>query len=81
MNEIFLRTIPLPDRVRAAVALDENGDYNIYVNTRLSHAEQLRAFEHERAHIVSSHFDPDLPAAACELEIARLECKKNGRRV
>ncbi|MBO4216347.1 MAG: hypothetical protein J5940_00225 [Clostridia bacterium] len=80
MNETFLRSVPLPGRVRAVVVLDENGDYNVYVNTRLSHDEQIRAFEHERSHILSEHFRPDLPAAKCEKEIAAIERQKRFKR-
>lgn len=81
MNETFLRVVTLPSRVRAAVVLDENGDYNIYVNTLLSQDERMRAYEHERSHIICEHFRPDLPAAKCETEIVAIERKKRGRRL
>ena len=81
MNETFLRVVTLPHRVRAVVALDENGDYNIYVNTLLSQDERIRAFEHERSHIAAAHFYTELPAAVCEKEIAVIEKKKRKSRV
>ena len=81
MNETYLRVVALPQRVRAVVALDENGDYNIYVNTRLSYDERLRAYEHERSHILAAHFYTDHPAAVCESEIAAIEKKKRKSRV
>lgn len=76
MNETFLRLVEFPDRVRAAVVLDENGDYNIYVNVKLSRDEQLRAYEHERSHIKSDHFRLYIPAAKCEKDVAAFERQK-----
>ena len=36
--------------------LDENGDYNVYLNDRLSHDAQAEAFRHEVEHIKQGHF-------------------------
>ena len=77
LNETYLRCVELPERVRAAVVLDENGDYNIYVNVKLSRDEQIRAYEHERSHIKSNHFRPYLPAVKCEKDVAALERRKH----
>ncbi len=77
LNETFLRLVEFPDRVRAAVVLDENGDYNIYVNVNLSRDEQLRAYEHERSHIKSNHFRRYIPAAKCEKDVAAIEQRKH----
>lgn len=36
--------------------LDENGDYNIYLNDRISYDAQAEAFRHEVEHIRQGHF-------------------------
>ena len=42
MDNIIIRLIDgLPCSVRAFTVVDENGDYNVYLNSKLSH-EQLR---------------------------------------
>ena len=57
MNDIYVRLIRLPDTVRGITAVDENGDYNIYINSNLSNDQQKRVYEHECAHINNNDFD------------------------
>ena len=35
-DDIFIRLTELPDRVKAMTVVDENADYNIYINNALS---------------------------------------------
>lgn len=42
MDEFILRLVDLPVTVNAVTVLDENGDYNIYVNARLPDEQQKR---------------------------------------
>lgn len=37
MDDIFIRYVELPLSVRAFTCLDDNGDFNIYANSRLSY--------------------------------------------
>lgn len=66
-NEI-VRLAPLPPRVNAVVLVDENGDYNIYVNQCLSFEEARRAYKHELEHIRKNHLFIDKPVEKCEAE-------------
>ena len=66
-NEI-VRLAPLPPKVNAVVLVDENGDYNIYVNDRLSFEEARRAYKHEIEHIRRNHLFTDKPVDVCERE-------------
>ena len=56
MENIITRLIPLPATVKAMVALDSEGDYNIYVNDQLSHEMQVKSYQHEIRHIENNDF-------------------------
>lgn len=51
-----IRLLDLPCSVKAMVALDEDGYYNIYVNSRLSREEQRKATKHELNHMQEDDF-------------------------
>lgn len=69
MNDIFVRVIDLPATVPAVCALDSDGNYNIYINARLSYAQAREAWRHELQHIKRGHFFSQAPAWFCELEV------------
>lgn len=52
MSNIIVRIIDLPCTVRGYTALDDEGDYNIYLNARLNSVQQTDAYNHEMIHIV-----------------------------
>ena len=56
MDAIIVRTIDLPTTVKGMTVLDEEGDYNIYLNARLSGDLQAVAFRHEIEHIRRGDF-------------------------
>ena len=56
MDQIIVRKIDMPLVAQGVTALDKNGDYNIYLNTRYSYETQLVAFRHEIEHIKQGHF-------------------------
>lgn len=66
INEIIYRYIDAPTTVRAFTIVDENGDYNVYVNSSLSPEARERAIKHELKHIEQGDFDKDLPAHLIE---------------
>ena len=68
MGEIIVRVIDLPDSVSGVTVLDENGDYNIYLNGRLSYDSYNEAVKHELRHINKEHFYIDKPIPECEDE-------------
>jgi hypothetical protein len=53
---MIIRKIDLPIGVDGITVLDENGDYNVYINDRLSCDAQAAAFRHEVEHIRQGHF-------------------------
>jgi hypothetical protein len=69
MNDIFIRLTELPDRVKAMTVVDENADYNIYINNALSRDEMKKAYLHELQHIEKKHFDQDISVTKAEGEI------------
>ena len=68
MGDILTRVIELPASVSAMTVVDENGDYNIYINAVLTREAADRALRHEMAHIRGGHFEADKPVAECEQE-------------
>ncbi|HBQ87199.1 MAG TPA: hypothetical protein DD811_12095 [Syntrophomonas sp.] len=60
MDNIFLRYISLPSTVKGLTVQDESGDYNIYVNARLTHEANQQTLQHEIQHIANNDFSRDL---------------------
>ena len=58
---IFVRTIPLPNAVRAVTLPNNDGTFDIYINARLPEELQERALAHELEHIRRDHFYNDDP--------------------
>ena len=68
MDDIVCRIIELPLRVNAVTVVDENGDFNVYVNSHLSRNEQKKAYKHECRHIGRQHFHSNKSVKTCEQE-------------
>lgn len=66
MNDVIVRLIDLT--VPGVTVLDENGDYNVYINARLSFEERRKAYAHELRHIKKDHFSDDRPIGEIEKE-------------
>ncbi len=69
MNDVFLRYKDLPFSIRAFTVTDENNNYNIYVNSRLSITAQTQALKHELKHINNNHFFDNESAKLSEFEV------------
>lgn len=82
MDNIIMRLIELPRRVNAVTVTDDDGDYNIYFNSRLSEHEVKKALRHEIKHITFNHlYDKrtvadDETAASSPKEINTASLKK-----
>ena len=74
MNDIITRIEDLPCSTNAVTVMDVNGDYNIYINAKLSKIEQRKAYQHELEHICRNHFYDHKSASVCEDEVEFL-CK------
>ena len=51
MDDIHVRLLKLPSTVYGVTVRDENGDFNVYINSNLSASAQDRALKHEMKHI------------------------------
>lgn len=56
MNDIITRTADLPATIGGYTVRDRNGDYNIFLNSRLSRERQLESYQHELDHIRKDDF-------------------------
>ena len=56
MGEVYIRLVKLPATVRGVTVADENGDYNIYINSLLSSDQQQLVLRHEMTHVRRDDF-------------------------
>jgi hypothetical protein len=56
MDDVILRFVDMPTATKAMTVLDDDGNYNIYINDRLPYDARLEAYDHEIAHIKKGHF-------------------------
>ena len=56
MKNIIIRTIDMNSCARAFTILDNDGDYNIYINAAMSYEQQRKSLDHERRHIERGDF-------------------------
>ena len=65
---IFIRSVPLPSAVRAVTLPNDDGTFDIYINSNLPEELQHNALTHELKHIRKAHFYNDDPVWLNELE-------------
>lgn len=56
MEKIITRIVDLPTGIRGYTSLDPDGDYNVYINAKLSESMQKRVLAHEITHIKRDDF-------------------------
>jgi len=66
MIEHYIRLIELPIAVEGVSVPNNDGSFDIYINSRLSPAMQQAALEHELEHLRREHFYIDLPIDVME---------------
>jgi len=69
MDSVIIRVLDLPMTIRGATVKDENGDYNVYINARLSEDGRAAAFRHEIEHIRQGHFYSEEPVEVLESKV------------
>ena len=57
MDDYAIRFITLPHTVKGVTVMDNDGFYNVYINSQLSIEEQRKAIKHELEHIGRADFD------------------------
>ena len=68
MGLVFIRLIDLDLKVDGVTVMDCDGNYNIYINSRLSYEDQQKTIDHELNHINMGHFDNYDPVEQNERE-------------
>lgn len=56
MEDIIVRLTRLPHKIEGTTSVDEEGDYNVYLNTDICDEKQRKALRHELSHIRHNHF-------------------------
>ncbi|MBP3796465.1 MAG: hypothetical protein J6I46_01645 [Ruminococcus sp.] len=65
--DYWVRYVSLPLKVHGMTVQDEDGFYNVYINSDQSEEVQRAAYDHELEHIKRHDFDrTDLPLEAVE---------------
>ena len=52
---VFVRLVPMPNKCKAMVIQDDD-DYNIYINDKRNYEQQQEAYRHEMDHIENNDF-------------------------
>lgn len=68
MQDIFIRGLELPAKVKGVTVIDNDSNFNIYINTLLCADIQRQAVRHELIHIKRDHFYDCEPVIYNELE-------------
>jgi hypothetical protein len=66
MTDTYVRLIPLPVKVEGVTLPNDDGSFDIYINSRLSPALQQATLEHELRHIRRGHFEAEMPVSRME---------------
>ena len=78
MGEVIIRYLDMPCSAKGLVREDAEGDYNIYINSRLPVDVQEKALRHELNHIKNYDFDRDKPIEDIEPICKRPEAAESG---
>ncbi len=76
MDCVIIRLIDLPETVHGMTRRDAEGDYNVYINARLSADLRAAACRHELEHIRLGHFYEERPVADLEAEVEHGHAEK-----
>ena len=73
MTDTYVRLIALPAKVEGVTLPNDDGSFDIYINSRLSPVRQQETLEHELRHIRHEHFYLDM-------DVRRMERQADGAR-
>ena len=71
MTDTYVRLVPLPMKVEGVTLPNDDGSFDIYINSRLSPAMQQETLQHELRHIRHEHFYLDM-------DLRRMERQADG---
>lgn len=66
MEDIIIRYVNMPHRIRGFTRQDAEGDYNIYINANMSYEIQKKTLAHELQHIHNNDFSNELSITEIE---------------
>ena len=66
MTDTYVRLVSLPAKVEGVTLPNDDGSFDIYINSRLSPARQQETLAHEMRHIRHEHFYLDMPISRME---------------
>ena len=66
MTDTYIRLVSLPPKVEGVTVPNDDGSFDVYINSRLSPTRQQETLEHELRHIRRDHFYLDLPVSSLE---------------
>lgn len=56
MDGVFIRYLSLPCTVKGLTIQDREGNYNVYINARLTNEANQQTLQHEIQHILDNDF-------------------------
>lgn len=71
--EYYIRYLPFDMSVGGATVPNDDGSFEIYLNSRMSEDQQQQWLDHELAHIVDDHFYKDIPVGVAEAQADGIE--------
>ena len=57
MDEVFIKLADFPTNIHGYTVRDCEGDYNIFINSRITREEQILAYNHELKHIQGDDYN------------------------
>lgn len=66
MIDYYVRPVALPRTVEGVSIPNDDGTFDIYINSRLSPQRQEAALQHELRHLQAEHFYLDMPIERME---------------
>lgn len=66
MGDIFVRLYALPLGINGLTILDPDGNYNMYINSRLPQHKHAEVYRHELKHIQNNDFYNTKPIGEVE---------------
>ncbi len=66
MIDYYVRTVALPIAVEGVSVPNDDGTFDIYINSRLPQEKQEEVLAHELRHLEAEHFYVDIPLRVAE---------------
>ena len=66
MIDYYVRTVALPITVEGVSVPNDDGTFDIYINSRLTREKQEEVLAHELRHLEAEHFYVDIPLRVAE---------------